>query len=60
MALLPVTFPPEELALTLIDIYFSHQYNSTLLFHKQTLARDYLAGKVPDYVALSVFALGAM
>lgn len=60
MALLQVTFPSEELALTLIDTYFSHQYNSTLLFHKQTLRESYLVGKVPDFVALSVFALGAL
>jgi hypothetical protein len=58
--LLQVSFPSKELALALIDAYFDHVYNATLLFHKQTLIPDYLAGKVPDCVALSIFALAAM
>lgn len=57
--LLQVSFPSNELALDLIDAYFDHLYNATLLFHKQTLISDYLAGKVPDCVALSIFALAA-
>jgi hypothetical protein len=57
--LLQVSFPSKKLALTLIDTYFDHVYNATLLFHKQTLISDYLAGKVPDCVALSIFALAA-
>ncbi len=57
--LLQVSLPSKELALDLIDAYFDHVYNSTLLFHKQTLISDYLAGKVPDFVALSIFALAA-
>ncbi len=40
-------------------VTYDHVYNSTLLFHKQTLISDYLAGKVPDFVALSIFALAA-
>jgi hypothetical protein len=57
--LLQVAFPSKELALDLIDAYFDHVYNATLLFHKQTLISDYLAGQVPDCVALSIFALAA-
>jgi hypothetical protein len=57
--LLQVSFPSKELALALIDTYFDHVYNATLLFHKQTLISDYLAGKLPDCVALSIFALAA-
>jgi hypothetical protein len=57
--LLQVLFPSKKLALALIDAYFDHVYNATLLFHRQTLASDYLAGKVPDCVALSIFALAA-
>jgi len=57
--LLQVSFPSKELALELIDTYFDHVYNATLLFHRQSLISDYLAGKVPDCVALSIFALAA-
>jgi hypothetical protein len=57
--LLQVSFPSKELALELIDTYFDHVYNATLLFHRQNLISDYLAGKVPDCVALSIFALAA-
>lgn len=57
--LLQVSFPSKELALELIDTYFDHVYNATLLFHRQTLISDYLAGKVPGCVALSIFALAA-
>lgn len=58
--LLPISFPSRELALALIDAYFIYVYNATLLFHKHSLVSDYLAGKIPDYVALSIFALAAM
>jgi hypothetical protein len=57
--LLQASFPSKELALALIDAYFDYLYNATLLFHKKTLISDYLAGKVPDCVALSIFALAA-
>src|SRR5277367_3496083 len=43
--LLQVSFPSKELALELIDTYFDHVYNATLLFHRQSLISDYLAGK---------------
>jgi hypothetical protein len=53
------TIPPPEVALFLIEIYFSH-WNAVLLFHKPSFTSDYLCNKVPDFVSLSVFALASM
>jgi hypothetical protein len=52
--------PTPEVARILIDIYFSHLYNASLLFHKPTFLSDYAANKVPDFIILSIFALGSL
>lgn len=52
--------PTHEIALALIDIYFSYVYNSSLLFHKPTFLSDYKAGKIADFVLLSVLAVATM
>ncbi|KAL5315282.1 hypothetical protein ACEPPN_016149 [Leptodophora sp. 'Broadleaf-Isolate-01'] len=54
------TLPSPEVALFLIDIFFSRLYNASLLFHKATFLSDYHANKVPDFVALSIFALASI
>lgn len=52
--------PSPEVAILLFEIYFSRLYNASLLFHKKSLLSDYAANRVPDFVALSVFALASM
>lgn len=54
------TFPSREVAIFLFEIYFSRIYNSSLLFHKEKFLLEYTAGSVPDFVALSIFALASM
>ncbi|KAH7323447.1 hypothetical protein BKA65DRAFT_510823 [Rhexocercosporidium sp. MPI-PUGE-AT-0058] len=54
------TLPSPEVAIFLIDIFFSRLYNATLLFHKATFLSDYHANKVPDFVTLSIFALASI
>jgi hypothetical protein len=54
------TFPSSEVTAFLFEIYFSRLYNASLLFHKEKFLSDYAAGSVPDFVALSMFALGSM
>ena len=54
------TFPSSEVTAFLFEIYFSRLYHASLLFHKQKFLSDYAAGNVPDFVALSIFALGSM
>ncbi len=58
--LLQVSFPPRDVALSLIDIYFTYIYNAHLLYHKPTFLSDYLAGKISDAIALSVFASASL
>ena len=55
-----VTLPSSEVAIFLIEIYFSRVYNAHLIFHKKTFLSDYAANRVPDFVALSIFALASM
>ena len=52
--------PSSEVAMFLIEIYFTHLYNAHLLFHKETFLADYAANRVPDFVALSIFASASM
>lgn len=55
-----VPFPSKEIALLLIEIYFSRLYNASLLFHKQTLLSDLDSRSIPDFIFLSIFALASM
>jgi hypothetical protein len=50
---------PSEVPMFLIDIYFSLQYNASLVFHKQSFVSDYLEGKVPNFVSFSIFAVAS-
>jgi hypothetical protein len=54
------TFPSSEVTVFLFEIYFSRIYSASLLFHKEKFLSDYTAGNVPDFVALSIFALSSM
>jgi hypothetical protein len=60
VSLLQVAFPSKELATSLIEVFFSHMWNATLIFHKESLISDYFSGNIPNFVALSVFALGSV
>jgi hypothetical protein len=59
-ALKRTNMPSSEVAMFLIEIYFSHLYNAHLLFHKETFLADFAANRVPDFVALSIFASASM
>ncbi|KAH8671790.1 hypothetical protein BGZ60DRAFT_21309 [Tricladium varicosporioides] len=52
--------PSPELADFLIEMYFSHLMNSTLMFHKKTFLADYAAKKTPESMNLSIFALATI
>jgi hypothetical protein len=52
--------PPTDVALFIIEIYFSHVSNAALMFHKPTFNSDYVNNKVPDFLSLSIFALASM
>ncbi|PVH73068.1 hypothetical protein DL98DRAFT_608552 [Cadophora sp. DSE1049] len=54
------TLPSPEVAVFLIDVFFSRLYNASLLFHKATFLSEYHANKVPDFVTLSIFALASI
>ncbi len=54
------TLPSSEVAIILIEIYFMRLYNANLLFHKRTFLNEYALNRVPDFLALSVFALASM
>ncbi|KAH7378875.1 hypothetical protein BKA64DRAFT_240815 [Cadophora sp. MPI-SDFR-AT-0126] len=53
------TLPSPEVAIFLFEIFFSRLYNASLLFHKATFLSDFHANKVPDFVALSIYALAS-
>ena len=55
-----VPMPSTQVALELIELFFSRHYHANLLFHKQTFISSYIAGDLPDFVLLSVFCLAAM
>lgn len=59
-ALKKAIMPSPEVAMFLIEIYFSRLYNAHLLFHKETFLADFVANKVPDFVALAIFASASM
>jgi hypothetical protein len=48
--------PSAEVAMFLTEIYFARMYNAHLLFHKDTFLAGLGADRVPDFVALAVFA----
>jgi len=52
--------PSAEVAILLIDIFFARVFNAHLLFHKETFMADFVANRIPDFVALSVFACASM
>lgn len=52
--------PPVMFGLSLLEVYFSHVYNSSLLFLKTTLLQNYIEGKVPAYLLRAVFALSTV
>jgi hypothetical protein len=58
--LLRTSLPSYEVAIFLIEIYFSRVYNANLLFHKRSFLSDLAVNRVPGFVALSVFALASM
>ncbi|KAG0647553.1 hypothetical protein D0Z07_6611 [Hyphodiscus hymeniophilus] len=51
-----INMPSSEVAMFLIEIYFARLYNAHLLFHKETFLADFAANRVPDFVALGIFA----
>jgi len=55
-----ITSLPPEVALFLIERYFSHHWNAALMFHKQNFTSDYLHNKIPDFLLLSIFAMASM
>ena len=52
--------PSSEVAMFLIEIYFARLYNAHLLFHKETFMADFAANRIPDFVALAIFASASM
>ncbi|EPE25839.1 Zn2/Cys6 DNA-binding protein [Glarea lozoyensis ATCC 20868] len=52
--------PPPDVADFLIELYFKHFSHSSLLFHKETFLGDFAAGRIADFVAMSVFALATV
>jgi hypothetical protein len=59
-ALKRTNMPSSEVAMFLIEIYFARLYNAHLLFHKESFLADFAAHKVPDFVALGIFASASM
>lgn len=48
--------PSSEIAMFLIEVYFSRIYNATLLYHKPRFISDWISGRLPSFIALSIFA----
>jgi hypothetical protein len=55
-ALKRTNMPSSEVAMFLIEIYFARMYNAHFLFHKETFILDFVANKVPDFIAMAIFA----
>lgn len=47
---------PQTLLWELVEIYFTHAYNASLLLHKDTFVHSLRAGTVTPHVLLSVCA----
>lgn len=54
------SLPSPELTDFLFEVYFDHSFNATLIYHKATFLREYEENKVPDFAALSIFALATV
>ncbi|KAI9038643.1 uncharacterized protein KD926_010587 [Aspergillus affinis] len=52
--------PPRALGLSLLEIYFERIYNAPLLFNKHALMKDYLEGRLPEYLLRALFALASI
>lgn len=50
---------PQTLLWDLVDIYFSHAYNASLLLHKKSFLHSLRSGTVNSHVALSVCAMAS-
>lgn len=50
---------PSTLLTTLVDLYFTNVYQSTLLFHKPTFLQSLSSGTIRQHVLLSICAWGA-
>lgn len=48
--------PPPALGLSLLEIYFSRLYNAPILFFKQLLFQDFLAGTIPGFLLKALYA----
>ena len=59
-ALKKTNMPSSEVAMFLIEIYFSRFYNAHFLFHKATFLADFAANRVPDFIILGIFASASM
>jgi hypothetical protein len=54
------TMPSPEVAMLLVEIFFTRVYNASLLFHKETFLSDFAANRVPGFVSTCMFALASM
>lgn len=52
--------PPRTLGLSLLELYWSRFYKSSLLFYKPQLFSDYMEGRLPDYLLRSLFAVASL
>lgn len=52
--------PSRVIGLSLLEVYFAHIYNASLLFHKPFLFQNYLNGKLPDVLLKAIFALSTL
>ncbi|KAB8205716.1 hypothetical protein BDV34DRAFT_195083 [Aspergillus parasiticus] len=56
----PDLIPGPEVAMFLIETYFTHVITSSLLFNYKILVRDYRASLVPKHVLLGIFAIASL
>jgi hypothetical protein len=56
----PDVMPSPEVAMFLIETYFTHVISSSLLFNYNTLVRDYRLSLVPKHVLMGIFAAASM
>ncbi|KAF5585435.1 hypothetical protein FPCIR_8311 [Fusarium pseudocircinatum] len=60
---LPLAFSfgiPEPLLMKLVDLFFSHAYNATLLLHPTSFRKALLAGRVREDIVLSICAFASV
>ena len=51
---------PDSLVTTLVDVYYSHVYNASLLVHRPTFLQALKAGNANPAVVLSICAFASM